>query len=400
MALTGAAKAAAKSVVQRSVLAGPVYVGLRRAALARSATEVADAREQLGCISPKPAHIRAEAAPMGAPSLDVSVVVPVYNVAPFVGACLGSVLAQELPNGNSLEVIAVDDGSTDGCAAILAAYARRDARLRVITQANAGLSAARNAGLDASRGRFIAFVDSDDELAPGHLAALLAAAREGGADVVSALWTRVEEDGTPRGTVEARRTNMAPWARLYRREVWRDLRFPVGCWYEDLITPCCVQPRSTESFIDDAGYRYRTRPGSIVAETSSNPKALDTYWALEELLGWRSRLGITYRQPDLDHLLGVMGPTLMGRLAARSVDELRAVFSLCCDLLASLVELADVRTSRVGGWRDVELALRTRRFELWCLACAATAAESKDVKISVAWSYFVQSMGRARGGGR
>ena len=89
----------------------------------------------------------------------VSVVIPVYNVEKYLGECLDSVLRQTLKD---LEIICVDDGSTDGSAAILRKYAEADPRIRLISQANAGLSAARNAGMDAATGKYIYFLDSDD----------------------------------------------------------------------------------------------------------------------------------------------------------------------------------------------------------------------------------------------
>ena len=383
-------KSLVKGAVQRALFEGPVYRLRRAAALKKTTAYVSGAREQIARIAPRPEHMRADLVPMTEPTLDVSVIVPVYNVEKYVGACLESVLSQELDG--TLEVIAVIDGSRDGSEGIVRSLAEKDARLRVVVQENAGLSAARNAGIALARGRWIAFVDSDDLLASGHLAALLARAREGGCDVVGSLWRRMSEDGVVGELGESVRTHMAPWGRLYRREVWERLRFPVGCWYEDLITPCCIQPLFHEEFVDDAGYLYRSRPGSIVEESSSNPKALDSYWALEEMLGWRDDLGITYGQADLDHFMGVMGPTLMGRATSLDVNGLRALFSLVCDLVDSLKELDAIHTSRPGAWHDIELSLRERRFELWCLACASTAAESGDVKMLTAWSYYRQAM--------
>ena len=89
----------------------------------------------------------------------VSVIIPVYNVEKYLGECLDSVLRQTLKD---IEIICVNDGSTDGSAVILAEYAQKDPRIRIITQPNAGLSAARNAGMDVASGKYIYFLDSDD----------------------------------------------------------------------------------------------------------------------------------------------------------------------------------------------------------------------------------------------
>ena len=100
----------------------------------------------------------------------ISIVIPAYNAAATVGRCLDSLLAQTY---RDFELIVVDDGSTDSTAQIISAYAERDSRIRLIGQENAGVSAARNVGLDAARGDLIGFTDSDDAISPEFLEALL-----------------------------------------------------------------------------------------------------------------------------------------------------------------------------------------------------------------------------------
>lgn len=386
----GAARSFLKEAFQRVVLTGPVYAAMRSAALRRSPVEIKDARGLLETISPKPSDVWSRPSPLPDPSLDLSVVVPVYNVEHYVADCLNSILAQDIDG--SFEVIAVIDGSADASEDIVRALASTDSRLCVVTQENKGLSAARNAGIALSRGRWLAFVDSDDMLAPGHLSALLTRAREGDCDVVSSLWRRMSDDGVVGLRGEEARTHMAPWGRLYRREIWERLRFPVGCWYEDLITPCCIQPLFREEYIRDDGYLYRSRPGSIVEESSSNPKALDSYWALEEMLGWRKDLGIVLGQADYDRLLLLMGPLLMGRTTFLDGPARRALFSLCCDLLCGLEELNGMQTALGGAWYDIERSLRQRQYELWCLACVALAQRENCIKLAVAWRIYRGAM--------
>lgn len=102
----------------------------------------------------------------------VSIVVPVYNTEAYLSACVESLLCQTHRN---LELIFIDDGSEDDSLAILEAYAKRDSRIRLIRQENAGVSAARNAGIDAATGDYIGFVDSDDTVEPTFVETLLSA---------------------------------------------------------------------------------------------------------------------------------------------------------------------------------------------------------------------------------
>lgn len=111
----------------------------------------------------------------------ISVIVPVYNTARYLARCLDSIAAQTFPDW---ECICVDDGSTDESGAMLDAYARRDARFRVIHQENGGVSRARNAGLDAARGEWISFADSDDWVEPETYELAWNAAQTHGADLV------------------------------------------------------------------------------------------------------------------------------------------------------------------------------------------------------------------------
>ena len=111
----------------------------------------------------------------------VSVIVPIYQVEAYLCRCLDSILAQTFED---FELILVNDGTKDGCPAIMQAYADRDSRIRQVHKENGGLSSARNAGLDVACGEYIAFVDSDDYIEPTLLADAVAAAERSGAEQV------------------------------------------------------------------------------------------------------------------------------------------------------------------------------------------------------------------------
>lgn len=119
----------------------------------------------------------------------ITAVVPVYNVEPYLSGCLDSLCGQTYKN---LELILVDDGSTDGSGTICDAYAKRDSRIQVIHKQNEGVSAARNAGIERARGEYLVFVDADDRIRPELFAIYMQAAKPG-VTVICGLTTEEEE---------------------------------------------------------------------------------------------------------------------------------------------------------------------------------------------------------------
>ena len=232
----------------------------------------------------------------------VSIIIPVYNVAPYLAEAMDSVIRQSYGN---LEIIIIDDGSTDGSAEMCDDYARRDRRIRLIHQENKGIGAARNLGLDIMNGEAVAFLDSDDAYDPDFIEDLVSAMVREEADIVLCKWSVFRITGIMAGTepeavcpaigpgmygrVRALRAlldggiNYGIWNKLYSRELWKDLRFPVGVAHEDVSTTCgIIDICRTLCVIDKKLYLYRKRPGSIT-ETFSKKNCFD--WLLS-----RSRL--------------------------------------------------------------------------------------------------------------
>ena len=209
----------------------------------------------------------------------ISVIVPVYNVSAYLPECLDSILSQDY---EKLEVILIDDGSTDDSGAVCDAYAQRDGRIRVIHQKNRGLSGARNAGLDAAEGEWIAFVDSDDTITPDFCAKLYHAAQETGAQMVVCNYRQVDEALTPirEQYLHVRREVLTPeqalehstllpymvvWNKLYHRSIFAQLRFAEGTLNEDtLLIAYAYEKAEKIANIPDAMYLYRKVAGSIV----------------------------------------------------------------------------------------------------------------------------------------
>lgn len=127
----------------------------------------------------------------------LSYIIPLYNTEAYIVRCLRSIIAQDLPEG-CYEVIVVDDGSTDGGRELVEALAAEHPQVRLLSQTNAGVSAARNKALDAARGRFVQFVDSDDYLAEGMMQSLLLRAIDESLDVLVFNYNCVDADGNDR----------------------------------------------------------------------------------------------------------------------------------------------------------------------------------------------------------
>ena len=177
----------------------------------------------------------------------ISIIVPVYNVQKYLERAINSILDQSF---SCWELILIDDGSTDSSGIICDQYAKDDRRIRVIHQRNQGVSAARNCGIDIAEGAYIYCLDPDDYLPSDALELLYQRLMTTGADIVFAGHNRVEADGyihcdsgnwpdlqTVRDIQKAIVKNTLPnfvWGKLYKRELWENIRMPVGYAMEDL----------------------------------------------------------------------------------------------------------------------------------------------------------------------
>ena len=220
----------------------------------------------------------------------ISIIIPVYNVRPYLTEALDSVLCQTY---EKLEIIIVNDGSTDGSGEVCDTCAERDARVIVIHQENKGLSAARNVGLDRMTGEVVAFLDSDDAYDPRYIENMWRAMFEEKADMavckytvhhtVGKLFSKGDEKASPsigqglydgldvQRALADRQINVSVWNKLYRRKLWKNLRFPEGHIYEDMAVTFRIIERCEMVYVlDQPLYLHRNRPGSITNTVSSD----------------------------------------------------------------------------------------------------------------------------------
>jgi glycosyltransferase involved in cell wall biosynthesis len=210
----------------------------------------------------------------------LSILIPVYNVAPYLGPCVQSILSQHTAG---VEILLLEDGSTDDSRQLSAQLcAEHGPAMRLLLHdRNRGLSAARNTLLDAATGRHVWFVDSDDQMLPGAIAALRSIIDAHDPDLILCSYREGERilngftgpeqtmsrdrEALVRGVFASRR--LYSWSRISRRALWgKDLRFPEGRYFEDIMTTpgLCLRAGSFY-YLDQPWINYRQREDSIMA---------------------------------------------------------------------------------------------------------------------------------------
>lgn len=239
----------------------------------------------------------------------ISVIVPVYRVEKYLERCVKSILSQTYKN---LEVILVDDGSPDQCPAICDACAEKDARVKVIHQENKGLSGARNAGIDAASGEYLAFVDSDDYVSPHFIEELYQLLQDTGCAIGQCRFSYVKGDGLVEegdsafciyrgeslmeqlyGPEEKATCFVVAWNKLYRAELFKEtgIRYPEGRIHEDEATTYRLFHEAKKLvFLDRALYGYYTENGESITAVFS-AKRLQWLTAHEERIAFFKKNG-------------------------------------------------------------------------------------------------------------
>lgn len=258
-----------------------------------------EARKTLSSVRPQPkGKVTRDRKIISDESVDLSIIVPVYNVEDTLKQCLDSCLSQKTKY--SFEVIAINDGSPDNSGKILEEYA--DERLKIITQKNQGFSGARNTGIRARQGKYVFFLDSDDYLLPGAIECLLDAAFKNHADVVEGSYLNLRAGKLLTGVKHHKGCNRIqshydlygfPWGKVYASRVFNELEFPQGYIFEDTVVGMLWIPISKNVYtIGNNILVYRTNPKGISASVGSTDKAIDSYWITELLVEEQRKRGL------------------------------------------------------------------------------------------------------------
>ena len=234
----------------------------------------------------------------------VSIIIPIYNAEPYLERCLDSVIKQSL---KALEIICVDDASSDNSCELVEAYIQQDPRISLIRHAtNLGAGAARNTGICLARANYIAGVDSDDEIHPDMMKTLLEATENGKFDIVQCGFNPISEEGKEQNS-HARPAqkvnrieqdiniftllNPAYWNKLWKKTLFinNNIFFPEQDYYEDLsTTPRLVSCATHIRIIEETLYNYRIRAGAITT-TFSEKHIIDYFKGFDILIAYFDR---------------------------------------------------------------------------------------------------------------
>lgn len=234
----------------------------------------------------------------------ISVVVPIYNVEKYIKRCIESIINQTYVN---LEIILVNDGSPDKCGEICEKYALKDKRIKVIHKRNGGLSDARNSGIEIAKGKYIGFVDSDDYIDLDMYEILYKNLKKNEADIsICDIYTVYDDfiekykksdeniiimnnELAIKEMLDEKIINTSAWNKLYKIELFKEIRYPFGKLSEDLFTTYKLFHISNRiCYIDKPKYYYVQTENSIM-RSNFNIRKLDTLEGTKELVEFTKR---------------------------------------------------------------------------------------------------------------
>lgn len=317
------------------------------------------------------------------PKILCSVIVPVYNHEDILEKTLDSIVNQECSYG--FEIILVDDGSNERTKKILEKYKKIDNCI-VIHQENQGIAGARNTGLNMATGKYVMFIDCDDLIEKDMLQELLERTNEQDYDIVFGGFDLVKEKNNvvinvkkyiyPKelittGTDEDDIMSMPgfPWGKIYKRELFNDIRFLPGYWYEDSIIQFILY-RKCKSFcyVPKVFYHYKWYESNFskTQNSKANVRGVQRYWMIIKMINISHKIGLPDDETFYITLLRHLGIFYYGNIKDFDEKLCNAMFVVACELLKQYRQ-EGVKLSYIQ--KNLETALLNRDYELWCLAC-------------------------------
>lgn len=307
---------------------------------------------------------------------DLSIIIPVYNAANYIDICIESILNQK--TDYSYEVIIIDDGSTDDSISHIEKYSKND-KIRFFGQSNLGQSTARNSGIYNSLGKYLMFVDSDDLLMPNAIEALMSTAESTNSDITEGSIVRFYKEITDEMIYESKGKNHIESdlknklfvlttygysvAKIFKRELWKSLRYPEGYIFEDIITKFILRRKANQvAFIEDVVYGYRQNNQSS-SHGSNHFKKLDSIWVLPRVFEL-----CKFESVPRDDIFYLLSLNHIGMLNYITVKQQKREIKISCfaEMRKQLLSLQDCRPKSIPFmFRLLERSILENNIDAW-----------------------------------
>lgn len=317
-------------------------------------------------------------------TIDLSIIMPIYNYKDIIENCIESVINQVTKY--NFELILVDDGSSDGASEIVDRYLGRK-NIKVIHQINSGIGGARNTGINHATGKYISFVDCDDYLHHDFVEIMMDEAYKTNNDIVICSYSLVKKkDGKEysRRDIVYSTNNLIgykdeedlimnyqglPWNKIYKREIFNKIRYIKGYWYEDTLTKFLVFPLCNSfSYVDNALYDYMWYENNFShTQDKVTPKSIERYWILEVMEEEYERIGLKKDRKFYKILLRHLGRCLYSGIHGFDEEIKTAVFVLGCELLKKNKPKEEYSLTFME--KQLEKALLEQNIGLWEFLC-------------------------------
>lgn len=361
-------------ILSRIIYAGiyVFYIVARLFARGKISLDPEEARRQLNSTSAKPNmdySVKNESI-----SKDLSIIVPAYNSEKTIEQCINSVITQETKY--DYELIVINDGSTDRTKEIVEKF--NDEKIVLINQENRGFSGARNRGIDECVGKYIMFLDSDDYLIGNCIESMMNNITETNASITQASYAFVYEGNSkkeiilPAQVIDNTEKMVShpgfPWAKIYKRELFEQVRFPLDVWFEDTIV-CMLLFRMSQkvSVMSEVVYGYYINPEGITNRIRDNKKCIDHYWVMEHCLEKAKQVGLANDELQYEIVKKHMSTLMYRRIGKMDEATKKSAFVLASQMLEQ-IRPKDYKCCGNLMERDLEKAFEEGYYKLWKLA--------------------------------
>lgn len=317
-------------------------------------------------------------------NIDLSVVIPIYNYAEIIEDNINSIVNQKTKY--KYEIILVDDGSTDGASEICDRFADDYDNIKVIHKQNAGIGAARNTGINNASGKYLMFIDCDDIVHNDIVETLMDEVINNDLDMVMCghnlskekdgvvidkipnLYSKYNLMGYKNGD-EIMNLAGLPWCKVYKRELWNNVRFFPGYWYEDTIIQFLIFTQCKKySYIPKIEYEYKwyEKNFSHVQGNNANSKTIDTYWILIEIIDQYKKIGLPLDEKMYTLVLRHISTYYYSSIKGLDEEVVDALYVLAKELYSKYKPNKKVKLPYM--LKEIEKSLDNNDIELWKLA--------------------------------